>query len=46
VTAALPVPSGVLAASVLGAVVLAAGVPIAYSYLLWRREQGGGQASL
>ncbi|TMJ20896.1 MAG: DUF1648 domain-containing protein [Alphaproteobacteria bacterium] len=44
ITAALPVPSGLLAASVLTAGLLAAGVPIAYSYLLWRREQGG-QAS-
>lgn len=37
--AALPLPSGLLATIVAASIGGAAGVPIVYSYLLWRREQ-------
>lgn len=36
----LPVPSGSLTAILIAAVIVAAVVPIIYSYLLWRRERG------
>ena len=37
--AALPVPSGLLSTVMLAAIAIAAGVPIVYSFLLWRRER-------
>lgn len=37
--AALPLPSGPLAAVMLGVIAVAAGAPIVYSFLLWRRER-------
>ena len=43
--ALLPLPSGLLWTVLIGAVILAAVVPIVYSYLLWRREQAGRQPS-
>jgi uncharacterized membrane protein len=39
VTAVLPVPSGLLATVGAVVILLSAGVPILYSFLLWRREQ-------
>jgi uncharacterized membrane protein len=38
VTALLPVPSGVLAAVSAVVIMISAGVPILYSFILWRRE--------
>lgn len=43
--ALLPLPSGLLATVAAAAIALAAGVPILYSFLLWRREKGTAQAS-
>ena len=37
--ALLPLPSGLLATIVLGVIVVVAGVPLLYSFLLWRRER-------
>jgi immunity protein, SdpI family len=37
--AALPIPSGPLATVMLGVIAVAAGVPIVYSFVLWRRER-------
>lgn len=37
--AALPLPSGPLAATILAVIGVAAGIPIVYSLLLWRRER-------
>jgi uncharacterized membrane protein len=34
----LPLPTGVLATLVLGVIFVSAGVPLLYSYLLWRKE--------
>jgi len=45
VAAALPLPSGLLATVMLSAILVAAGVPIVYSFLLWRREKAAGQSS-
>jgi immunity protein, SdpI family len=39
VAALLPLPSGPLATVMLGVIAVAAGVPIVYSFLLWRRER-------
>lgn len=39
IAALLPVPSGVLATTALTALGLALGIPVFYSFLLWRREQ-------
>jgi len=35
-----PIPSGVLATVVLLVIAVSAGIPIVYSFLLWRRERG------
>jgi uncharacterized membrane protein len=43
--ALLPLPSGLLATISGGAIAVAAGVPIVYSFLLWRRERGVSHAS-
>ena len=43
--ALLPLPSGVLATILIGVVAVAAGVPILYSFLLWRREKAAAQSS-
>ena len=40
----LPLPSGVLPMLVLAVIVIAAGVPILYSFIAWRRERRGDQA--
>lgn len=40
----LPLPSGALPMFVLAVIVIAAGVPIVYSFLAWRRERRSGQA--
>jgi uncharacterized membrane protein len=45
VAAMLPIPAAMLAAVVLAVILVAAGVPIVYSFLLWRREKDTGQAS-
>ena len=45
VTALLPVPSGVLATVCAGVILISAGVPIVYSFLIWRRETRADQAS-
>ena len=45
VAALLPLPSGLLATVTLGAIAVSAGVPILYSFLLWRRERPADQAS-
>jgi uncharacterized membrane protein len=45
VAALLPLPSGLLATVIMAAIVIPAGVPFVYSFLLWRREQGRAQAS-
>lgn len=37
--ALLPLPSGLLGSTVLAVLIVAAGVPIVYSFLLWRREK-------
>jgi uncharacterized membrane protein len=39
VAAMLPLPSGPLSAVMLATIAVAAGVPIVYSFLLWRRER-------
>jgi uncharacterized membrane protein len=39
VAAAVPLPSGPLAAAILAVIGVAAGLPIVYSLLLWRRER-------
>lgn len=43
--AALPLPSGVLASAFAGGMAIVVGVPIIYSYLLWRRERPLAQSS-
>jgi len=44
VTALLPVPSGLLATVGAAVILIAAGVPILYSFVAWRRE-GSGQSA-
>jgi uncharacterized membrane protein len=44
-TALLPVPSGVLATVCVAVILVAAGVPILYSFIAWRRETRADQAS-
>lgn len=39
----LGLPSGLLATVAVAVIVAAAGVPIVYSYVLWRRERGRGE---
>jgi uncharacterized membrane protein len=39
-SALLPIPSGLLATVFAGGIALMVGVPVVYSYLLWRRERG------
>jgi uncharacterized membrane protein len=41
----LSFPPGMLAAVIVAVIALAAGVPIVYSFLLWRREKEAGQPS-
>lgn len=36
---ALPIPSGMLATAMLAVVAVAVGIPLVYSFLLWRRER-------
>lgn len=43
--AMLPLPSGLLATVLIGVILVAAGVPILYSFLLWRGERRSGQES-
>ncbi|HEX8216485.1 MAG TPA: SdpI family protein [Allosphingosinicella sp.] len=43
--ALVPLPSGLMATVVVAVIAVAAGVPIVYSFLLWRREQDSGQPS-
>ncbi|MEA2351519.1 MAG: hypothetical protein QOG86_2460, partial [Thermoleophilaceae bacterium] len=43
--AVLPLPSGVLASAFAGGMAIIVGVPIVYSYLLWRRERPLAQSS-
>jgi uncharacterized membrane protein len=45
VAALLPIPSALLSSIVLAVIAISAGVPIVYSFLLWRREKKEGQAS-
>jgi uncharacterized membrane protein len=45
VAALLPIPSGLLATVAGAAIAVSAGVPILYSFILWRREARGGQPS-
>ena len=45
VAALLPVPSGVLATVCVAVILVAAGVPILYSFIAWRRETRTDQAS-
>jgi uncharacterized membrane protein len=45
VTAFAPLPGRAVPSLVIGLVVVMVGVPIVYSYLLWRRERGAGQVS-
>ncbi len=45
VTALLPVPSGLLATVSAAVILISAGVPILYSFLIWRREARADQAS-
>jgi uncharacterized membrane protein len=44
-TAFVPIPSGLRAALFAGAIAVMVGVPIVYSYWLWRREKRNAQAS-
>jgi uncharacterized membrane protein len=44
-TALLPVPSGLLATVCAAVILVSAGVPILYSFVAWRRERSGDQAS-
>lgn len=41
----VPLPPRMISALVLGLVVVMAAIPVAYSYLLWRREQRAGHTS-
>jgi uncharacterized membrane protein len=41
----LPLPSGVIATLMLAVIAIAVIVPVAYSFILWRRERASGQAS-
>jgi len=43
--ALLPLPSGLLASVMVAVIIVSAGVPFVYSFLLWRREQASRQAS-
>ncbi|MEA2999187.1 MAG: hypothetical protein QOK17_1020 [Sphingomonadales bacterium] len=44
-TAFAPIPSGLRATLFAGGIAVMVGVPIVYSYWLWRREKGAAQAS-
>ena len=44
-TAFLPLPGEAVAVVTLGVVAVAVGVPLVYSFILWRRERGKDQAS-
>jgi uncharacterized membrane protein len=44
-SAFVPVPSGLRAALFAAGIAVMVGVPIVYSYWLWRREKGAAQAS-
>jgi len=41
----LPIPGAAIPMMIIGLVVLMAGVPVVYSYILWRRERAAGQPS-
>lgn len=43
--ALLPIPPGMLATVVIAVIAVSAGVPIVYSFLLWRREESARQRS-
>ncbi|HYJ30493.1 MAG TPA: SdpI family protein [Allosphingosinicella sp.] len=45
VAALVPIPPGMLAPVIVAVIALSAGVPIVYSFLLWRREKEAGQPS-
>ena len=45
VAAMLPLPSGLFATVAIVVIAVAAGVPILYSFVAWRRERRSGQAS-
>ena len=45
VAAFLPIPSGLLATTFAAAIALMVGVPVVYSYVLWRRERSPVQSS-
>ena len=45
IAAFLPLPSGLVATLTLGVVAIAVGVPLVYSFILWRRERGTDQSS-
>lgn len=45
IAALLPLPSGLIATLMFSVIAAIAIVPIVYSYLLWRREHSGNQAS-
>jgi uncharacterized membrane protein len=40
----LPLPDNAVAFLLLGVIAVSAGLPVLYSYVLWRREQAAGQA--
>jgi uncharacterized membrane protein len=45
IAAFLPLPSGLVATLTLGVLAIAVGIPLLYSFILWRREVGRGQSS-
>lgn len=45
VAAFLPLPNGLIGTLMLAVIAAAVLIPLVYSYLLWRRERGSGQAS-
>ena len=45
VAAMLPLPSGLLATVAIAVIAIAAGIPILYSFIAWRREKKADQAS-
>ncbi|HET9810357.1 MAG TPA: SdpI family protein [Sphingomicrobium sp.] len=45
VAAVLPLPSGLMATLMLAVIAAVVGVPVIYSFLLWRKESRQGQAS-
>ncbi|MEJ7776688.1 MAG: SdpI family protein [Sphingomicrobium sp.] len=45
VAAFLPLPPALVAAATVGIIAIAVGVPLVYSFLLWRRERHGDQSS-